>query len=81
MRSADLDLVTTKIGEQKASQKVRILILLLAIISDEQNPNILTSKLCKVTKSAISPQSLTKPSLAEGRAELENIKKDIIRAI
>ena len=46
----------TKILDQKVSQKVRILILLLAIIQDEKKPNILTSKLYKVTKSAISPQ-------------------------
>ena len=37
-------------------QIVIILILLLAIIQNENSPNILTSKLYKVTKSAISPQ-------------------------
>ena len=45
-----------KILDQMVSQKVRIIFLLLAIFQAEKKNDILTSKLYKVTKSAISPQ-------------------------
>ena len=45
-----------KIWEQKVSQKVRIFFFTFGYNSGSKTPNILTSKLYKVTKSAISPQ-------------------------